>query len=101
MEITFRASKADQTGRGAAITRTRLSTSHEAGSGGQVGAVEIILELLKTAPVVANGRGVDDKSGRGESGEYYTSTSHSSLAAHGGKECWGCRGSEVICVAFG
>ena len=50
VEITFRASKADQTRRGATITRTRLSTSHKAESGGQVGAVEIILELLRRHP---------------------------------------------------
>ena len=50
MEITFRATKVDQTRRGGKTTRTRLSTSHEAGSGGQVGAVEIILELLRRHP---------------------------------------------------
>ena len=33
VEITFRASKADQTRRGETITRTRLSTLHEAGRG--------------------------------------------------------------------
>ena len=100
VEMMFRAPKADQTRRGATITRTRLSTSHEAGRGGAGWGCRDHTRIVETAPVVANGRAVDDESSRGESGEYYTSTSHSSLAAHGGKS-WGWRGSEVLCVAFG
>lgn len=40
---------------------------------------------VETETVVADGRAVDDESGRGKNGAHYTSTTHSSLVVHGGK----------------
>ena len=50
VEICFRASKAEQKRIGAVVTRTRVQQTKRARGGGDVGALEILLDLIDMHP---------------------------------------------------